>query len=130
MGSCCMNKIDMETLNTNLSSEVSKKIVINSPIVKNIIGKQLEIIEIPSYTVLDSVFEYEVLDNFESEDSQSTEKKRLRNGKGILKQATAKSHGSGGSSASSSKKVSFCRTTTFFEKKSRKGLMLESQTLS
>lgn len=34
-----MNKIDMESLNTNLSSEMSKKIVINSPIVKNIIGK-------------------------------------------------------------------------------------------
>ncbi|CAK59416.1 unnamed protein product (macronuclear) [Paramecium tetraurelia] len=122
--------MDMETLNTNISSEVSKKIVINSPIVKNIIGKQLEIVEIPSYIVLDSVFEYEVLDNLESEDSQSSEKKRFSNGKGILKQATAKSHGSGGSSASSSKKVSFCRTTTFFEKKSRKGIMLESQTLS
>ncbi|CAD8118957.1 unnamed protein product [Paramecium sonneborni] len=130
MGSCCMNKMENETLNTNLSSEMSKKIVINSPIVKNIIGKQLEILEIPSYTILDSVFEYEVLDDQESEDCESTEKRRFNNGKGILKQITAKSQGSGGSSAGSSKKVSFCRTTTFFEKKSRKGLMLESQTLS
>ncbi|CAD8116250.1 unnamed protein product [Paramecium sonneborni] len=130
MGSCCMNKMDYETLNTNISSEISKKIVINSPIVKNIIGKQLEILEIPSYTILDSVFEYEVLDNKESEESESSEKKRLNNGKGILKQITAKSQGSGGSSAGSSKKVSFCRTTTFFEKKSKKVVMLESQTLS
>lgn len=55
MGGCCMNKIDPETLNTQLSSEASRKIVINSPIVKNRVGKELEIVEEASYTVLDSV---------------------------------------------------------------------------
>lgn len=65
MGGCCMNKIDPETLNTQLSSEASRKIVINSPIVKNRVGKELEIVEEASYTVLDSVQEfedYEILD--------------------------------------------------------------------
>lgn len=126
MGTCCLNnKVENDAITTYLSSEPSRIIRINSPVVKNKIGENLLHLDIASYTVLDSVFEYEVLDDNDESDS-SLERKKVANGKGILKQITGKSLGSGGSSAGSSKKVSFCRTTTFFEKKSKKANFLES----
>lgn len=85
MGTCCVNnKVETEPLTTYITSEPSRKIRINSPVVKNKIGQNLLNLEIASYTVLDSVFEYEVLDDKDESDS-SSERKKIANAKGILK---------------------------------------------